>query len=233
MQDKNLDYFKKGNYEEIKTNFITDGITALSHVAAFQRKYEKADNDSVINELHDAIVGRHLGFKYVNTNKHGLDCKYDKDIDIFLESKVASLSADSISATFNDTTLEKAEVFKDKKTWLALSVWATESELSFICFGQNEKIGEYLEEKVKTQTQKSQRRTQTISLKELIFTYNFKILPIGQTSGEVITLLTSKSTRSYGGIKNSDFISYEQIRILNNENEDNVVTNNAGEENKM
>ena len=88
MQDKNLDYFKKGNYEEIKTNFITDGITALSHVAAFQRKYEKADNDSVINELHDAIVGRHLGFKYVNTNN---ECKYMHIINIyflFIVSKV-------------------------------------------------------------------------------------------------------------------------------------------------
>lgn len=73
---------------------------------------------------------------------------------------------------------EKADVFKDKKVWLAVSVWSSSSDVDFICFGQNELIGDFLEDKVTQQIQKSVRRTQSISLSKLLLDYNFKILTI-------------------------------------------------------
>lgn len=173
---EDLQYLKKGDFNDISSDFIKDGMEVLMKITSFQEKYNKKDIDTVINELHDAIVGRYLGFNSINTHKHGMDCKF-KDKEIFLESKVVSYS-NHIAASFNDTTYEKADVFKDKKVWLAVSVWLSSSDVDFICFGQNELIGDFLEDKVTQQIQKSVRRTQSISLSKLLLDYNFKILTI-------------------------------------------------------
>ena len=191
MENNNLNIFTKGNFEIINTGFTTDGLKAMSAITAVQKQYKKRDIDTLFNELHDSIVGDYLGFTHANTKKHGFDCKYEKNgHTIFLESKVATWNPKGIRATFNDTNLEKAQAFKDEKVWLALSVWESASEILFICFGQNEKIGEFLERRVKEQIKSSRRRTQNISLSQLIMTYGFSILTITKTPEEIYTLLT-------------------------------------------
>ena len=191
MKNQDLDYFKKGDFQPIDDEFIADGLGAMCKVASVQRKYNLTDTDTVLNELHDAIVGKHLGFKLVNKEKHGFDCKLSSDENIFLESKVASLHSKTITATFNDTTTDKAEVFKDEKTWLALSVWSTASELVFIAFGQHEDIGNYLEKRSKAVENTRTRSTQSIALSKLITDYEFDIIAVSITKQELFTFLTT------------------------------------------
>ena len=94
---------EKGNFQPINHQFMTEGRVDLLNLAEVQEKYKKGDIDNLLNELHDSMVGYYLGFQYVNIDKHGFDCKYDQDTGIFLESKVASFTASTWSATFNDT----------------------------------------------------------------------------------------------------------------------------------
>lgn len=195
MKNADLGLFKKGTYEPINNDFMTEGLDVLKQVQVVQEKYNKLDSDSFMNELRDQIVGYYLGYDLVNTDKHGFDCKVIKDDKSkFLEVKEASFSASNWTATFNDTTLEKAEAFKDEKLTLALAVWKGFSELMFICYGQNEKIGELLESRVKNflYKKKGVRSTQTISIIQLIKDYNFKILAI-KPKEEVVEILRIKN----------------------------------------
>ena len=128
--------------------------------------------------------------------KHGFDCKYNNGKAIFLESKVASFSAGSWSATFNDTTLEKAEAFKSDKVWLALSVWTSACDLLFICYGQNPKIGDFLEEKVKYfKAGNTVRSTQSISFSKLITDYGFRVLSTSKSPADLRKIIGLKSVQ--------------------------------------
>lgn len=186
MKNANLDLFVKGDFQPINTDFMRNGQQVLSGLSTFQEEYNKFDMDSLLNEIHDSIVGHYLGFTLININKHGFDCKYSSDNPIFLESKVASFSSKTWNATFNDTTYEKAEAFKDEKVWLSLSVWNSASEVSFICFGQDKRIGEFLEEKVRHfKNGNVVRSTQSISLSTLIFKYDFLLISIDSSPREL------------------------------------------------
>lgn len=191
MKNNNLEYFNKGNFEPINRQFMKDGLIAMNNLSEFQNQYQKGDIDTLLNELHDSIVGHYLGFELVNTEKHGFDCKYSYDKEIFLESKVASYSAKTWNATFNDTTYEKAEAFKDTKVWLALSIWTSVSDLLCICYGQNEEIGNFLKQKIDIFKEgKVVRSTQSISMSNLIFKYNFRILTVSYTPDKLKSWLT-------------------------------------------
>lgn len=145
--NQQLNIFEKGNFKEIDRDFITETTNAIIPIMNIQTKYNKKDNDSFFNELKDGMIAIYLGFDLINTEKHGLDAK-KSDSNEFLEVKQVSFSSKSWSATFNDTTLEKAEAFKDVKTTLALGVWDGMADLLFIVYGKNPKIGDYLEQKV-------------------------------------------------------------------------------------
>lgn len=111
-----------------------------------------------------------------------------------MESKVASFSAKTWNATFNDTTLEKTDAFKSDKVWLALSIWTSASDLLCICYGQNPKIGEYLEGRVKHfKTSDVVRSTQSISFTKLIKDYGFRVLTITKTPEKLRELIGLKS----------------------------------------
>lgn len=211
MKDQKLAYFLKWNFERINSEFIGDWIDALWAITEVQQKYKKKDMDSILNELHDAMVGQYLGFTLVNTDKHWLDCKYSESVDIFLESKVASFSK-SMGATFNDTTFEKAEAFKDRKVWLALSVWSSASSLMFICFWQHEGIWDFLEKWVqKHKDGLVVRSTQSLSLSSLLFDYGFKILSISKDKDQIKTLLTWLAPKTYAKLESRHFISLEEF----------------------
>lgn len=201
MLDQQLDIFEKGSYEKINNNFLTEGINVLQKVTKVQKKYNKPDTDTFINELRDSITGYYLGFNLINTEKHGFDCQLSENKKIYLEVKSASFSAKSWQATFNDTNPEKANAFRDRKLWLALSVWENASDLLFIVYGQNDKIGGFLAEKVNhfLKDNNTVRSTQSVSINDLIFKYNFKILCI-KPKNEIINILHLKNQK----LKNID-----------------------------
>lgn len=200
--------FQKGKFKKIDANFLTEGHEVLEDVSRVQEKFHKEDTDTFINELRDSIAGYYLGYQLVNTEKHGFDCKMSDKKDIFLEVKSASFSSSTWSSTFNDTTLEKAQCFMNKKVFLCLAIWKNASNLLFCCYGQNNKIGEFLENKVKTflSGKGGVRSTQTISLKQLIFDYNFDIICINKNKSEVKQILSLKN-RCFQTLPDYKFLS--------------------------
>lgn len=193
MKNQELSLFNKGCFKAISNEFMTEGHEALEELTRIQERYNKPDTDTFINELRDSIAGYTLGFDLVNIEKHGFDCKISNK-NVFLEVKSASFSSSSWGATFNDTTLEKAESFKDKKVYLALAIWKNASDLLFIIYGQNERIGDFLEEKVKWfKAGNTVRSTQTISASQLINDYGFNILAVNKSKEDVLNILRLKS----------------------------------------
>lgn len=214
MKNKQLPLFKKGTFMPIDNDFMIEGHEVLQKVQEVQEKFHKEDTDTFINELRDSIAGYTLGFELVNVEKHGFDCKMSKDNNYYLEVKSASFIANSWQATFNDTTLEKAEAFKDEKVFLALAVWKDASDLLFICYGQNEKIGDYLEQKVNWfKSGHSVRSTQSISLATLVFEYGFKILAVNKSKQEVISLLRLKN-KAFNKISEDTIISLSEFNNI-------------------
>ena len=129
--------------------------------------------------------------------------------------KSASFSASSWGATFNDTTLEKAESFKDEKVYLALAIWKNASDLLFIIYGQNERIGEFLEEKVRWfKSGHTVRSTQSISASQLVNDYGFKILAVNRTKEDVLNLLRLKSS-SFKNLTIEDIQDLKSFTQLN------------------
>lgn len=217
MKDQNLPLFEKGTFMPIDNQFMIEGHEVLQRVQEVQEKYHKEDTDTFINELRDSIAGYTLGFELVNVDKHGFDCKSSKDEKCYLEVKSASFIANSWQATFNDTTLEKAEAFKDKKVYLALAVWKDASDLLFICYGQNEKLGEFLESKVRWfKAGNTVRSTQSISLSTLIFEYGFKILAVNKSKEEVLCLLRLKN-RAFNNMPDDNVISLKEYISIKND----------------
>lgn len=203
---------EKGKFEPIDLDFISEGTIALRELQKVQENFNKNDTDTFINELRDQIVGHYLGFSLVNTEKHGFDCKMSKNKDIFLEDKAASYDASSWGATFNDTTIEKANLFKQKNVYLALSVWKDASDLLFICFGQNKKIGEFLEEKVSWfKKGNTVRSTQSISFINLIKKYNFKICYLKREKKKVRELIEEKY-KIFQEISDEVFVDLTEVK---------------------
>lgn len=52
----------KGDFELIDDQFLEDVSDSLKPLVNVQEKYEKSDNDTLLNEYHDSIVGKELGF---------------------------------------------------------------------------------------------------------------------------------------------------------------------------
>lgn len=200
----------KGNYKPINQDFLIEGHEILEEVAQVQEKWEKGDTDTFINELRDSMAGYYLGYELVNIDKHGFDCKKSRNENIFLEVKSASFAASTWSATFNDTNIEKAKCFQSKQVFLCLAVWKNASNLLFLVYGQNKRIGEFLQGKVEQflSGKGGVRSTQSISMSQLIFDYKFDVICINKTKEEVKTIM---------GLKSRQFLTIpdEQILTLN------------------
>lgn len=202
----------KGTFKPINPNFLIEGHEVLEEVTTVQEKWGKGDTDTFINELRDSMAGYYLGYDLVNVEKHGFDCKMSEKIDVFLEVKSASFAASTWGATFNDTTIEKAQCFQSDKVNLCLAVWKNASNLLFVVYGKNPKIGQFLEEKVKRflSGNGGVRSTQTISMSQLIFDYGFDIICINKTKQEVKSILQLKS-RQFFNIPSSRFLTLDEF----------------------
>lgn len=210
FKDQNLAIFKKGNYVGINNDFITEAIKALQPLYAIQDKYDKHDTDTFINEIRDSLVGRYLGYDLINDHKHGFDGKKAATSQ-YLEVKQASFSSGSWGGTFNDTNLEKAEAFKDKKTFLVVAIWDGMTELLAMVYGQDPAIGYFLEESVNRVANSSTRSTQSISVSNLVHKYNFKVIaPPNKDKSEIRQLFITKNS-AFRTTPASAFIDYDDF----------------------
>lgn len=182
-----------GKFEKINDEFLNETFGAFEVLEAIQTKYGKTDNDTIINEARDAMVAKVLGYGNVNTDKHGWDAKMDSEE--FLEVKQSSASAGHICATFNDTSLEKAEELGKDNVTIALAVWSSLRNLLFVVYGKNRKIGPDMKAKIITAKEKGHIRpgTQSISMNDLLFKYGFKIKPVNMKKEDIREFLKNKS----------------------------------------
>ena len=214
MHNEKLSLFGKGNFQRIDNTFMVEGHSVLQEVEVVQEKFGKPDTDTFINELRDSIAGYALGFQLVNLDKHGFDCKITHDRDVYLEVKSASFGADTWQATFNDTTLEKASAFKDEKLYLALAVWRNASDLLFICFGQSEELGDYLEAKVQHfKKGNTVRSTQSVGLSRLVFEFGFQIYAVNKSKTETLELLRLKN-RAFFNLEIDSILDIKDFQAL-------------------
>lgn len=207
-----FDLLHKGTFVPINNEFMIEGTEVLQQLSDVQNKYDKNDTDTFINELRDSIVGYKLGYELVNIEKHGFDCKKSNTEDLYLEVKQASFHSKTWQATFNDTTYEKADVFKSDQLHLSLAVWNNASDLLFICYGKNSQIGDFLTERIDHfKAGNTVRSTQSITLTSLIFTYGFKIISISKSREQLLELLRTKN-RSFQKLNSSDILTWEEFR---------------------
>lgn len=181
-----------GKFKKIDEDFMRDAFKAFEAIETVQRKYGKTDNDTVINEARDAKVSSILGYDYINTDKHGWDSMNDDGK--FLEVKQARSSSHSIGATFNDTSIEKTDELASGNVEVALAVWSSMKELLFIVHGINSAIGPHMKQKILTATDRGNIRpgTVTISMKDLIRKFGFKVRPVSFSKEQTSEFLFNK-----------------------------------------
>lgn len=181
-----------GKFEKINENFLSETFDVFALLETIQKKYGKTDNDTIINEARDAKVAQVLGYNNINTDKHGWDAK--ADTEEFLEVKQASISSHSIGATFNDTTIEKTEEISKGNVTIALAVWSSLKDLLFVVYGKNAAIGEHLKQKIIQSKANNAIRpgTQSITMKDLIVKFGFKVRPVSMNKEEISETLFGK-----------------------------------------
>jgi hypothetical protein len=190
---------EKGDFKKIDEAFLTQSLNVFQDITKIQQKYNKLDTDTFINEVRDSMTAKYLKYTHINIAKHGLDARRQSKNSVlkfdYLEVKTASYDAESWQATFNDTTLEKANLFKEQNIELALSVWRAASELLFIVYGENTGIGNFLEEKVKQfkKSKETVRSTQSISISPLVLKYGFNVYSVNKTPDEIYNLFQIRS----------------------------------------
>lgn len=166
--------FEKGDYKSIPARFRTLGIASLEELTKFQNKFKIYDTDTTINSIRDAIIANYLDYDLLNFDKHGFDAKNSKK-GTFLEVKQCSLDSKRLGGTWNDTNEEKAKAFSDKRLFTVVGVWKGASDLQFMVYGQNKKLGKHLYRLVVNRKEGS-RSTQSIGIEILIKDFNFDIV---------------------------------------------------------
>ena len=201
-----MNIFEKGKFEPLSNEYKQQGLLALQQLSEFQDKFGVYDTDTTINSIRDTIVASYLGFDFVNTEKHGFDAKRSRTGE-FLEVKQCSLSAKRWGGTWNDTNIEKAKAFSDKRLFTAIAVWRGANDLQFIVFGQNKKLGVYLLERVKYRKAGS-RSTQNIGIDKLIEWGFSVIVPPGKSAKSLLEQLFVYNKRL------SKYIRLENIKTV-------------------
>lgn len=187
----------KGNFQPIDDTFLVKSLDVFQDLSKIQDEYNKHDTDTFMNEVHDAMAAKYLHYTHINTEKHGFDARRVSPIANnfdYLEVKTASYDAQSWQATFNDTNLEKANLFKQENVFLALAVWKGAASLLFIVYGKSRALGDLLEEKVNNFLTKhtTVRSTQSVSLSKLVNEFGFKVYAVHKTPNEVYDIIRLK-----------------------------------------
>ncbi len=197
-----MNIFQKGDFQKVPIEFRTLGVSSLEDLNKFQERFKSYDTDTTINEIRDSIISNYLGFDLLNRAKHGFDAKKSKK-DEFLEVKQCSISSKRYGGTWNDTNEEKARAFSDMRLFTVVAIWKGASDLQFMIYGQNKKLGEYLLDKVINRKNGS-RSTQSVEITKLLEMGFSIVIPPGKTKEQIAVLITNykKSLSKYVEIKN-------------------------------
>lgn len=199
--------FEKGDYREITSDFRIFGITSLQNINEFQNKFEIHDTDTTINTIRDSIVANYLNYDLLNFAKHGFDAKNSRN-GTFLEIKQCSLSSNKLGGTWNDTNEEKAKAFSDKRLFTVVAIWKAASDLQFMVYGQNVKMGEFLLKRV-TNRKPGSRSTQTVSIEKLIKDFGFSVICPPDKNPESVTQIIVSYNRGL-----AQYVTIRNIREI-------------------
>jgi hypothetical protein len=195
---------EKGKFEKIDKALLKEGEDLLSKIARYAEKLNTTDMDTILNEIRDGKAAVVLGYSELNRLKHGLDAKHKKQ---YLEVKQCNFYNKVWSSTFNDTTLEKAEVFGASNVWIAMPVWKLD-KIRFIVYGNHPDIEPLLKDKILGRKSGS-RSTQSISINDYIKKYQFKIYVMHSSEKEdVLKEILDKHPRL------SQYLSMDDIRVI-------------------
>lgn len=178
----------RGVYENINYELLESLENLEKEKSKILENYNITDYDTVDNLLKDSKVCSLLGFEKVNVNKHGFDGMSNDGK--YLEVKQCSIHNKSWSSTYNDTTFEKADKFKNENVCVALSISKSLFDIGFIVYGYSTEIGYFLEEKVKN-VKIGSRKSFSISFTKYL-QLGFKIKPVGYSKDEVYDIVLNK-----------------------------------------
>jgi len=194
-----MNLLEKGNFVEINDNFLTRSLDVFQGLSRIQEEFDKNDTDIFMNEVRDSVAAKYLGYTHINTEKHGFDARrksksmfYEFD---YLEVKTASFESNSWQATFNDTNLEKADLFTEPNVYLALSVWKGAADLLFVVYGQNPLLGQSLRSKVENflTGKGGVRSTQSVPISKLVNDFGMIVYSVNKTPDELFNLFQMKN----------------------------------------
>ena len=201
----NKGIFAKGDYQPISSTFRTQGLSLLNEISSFQNKFEIQDTDTAINAIRDSLIANYLGYDLLNMDKHGFDARKSKKEE-FLEIKQCSFSSNSWGGVWNDTNEEKARAFSDERLFTAVALWKNASDLQFIVYGQNNKLGQDMLSMVRKRKTGS-RSTQSFSIMKLIKNYRFKVVcPPDKNKDFVYSLLIAHSKNCADILRKNEII---------------------------
>lgn len=192
-----MSLFERGRYVRIPAGFRMKGMRSLAAIDEFQTAYEdicRNDTDTTVNAIRDSIVAHYLGYDLINADKHGFDAKKSRKEE-YLEIKQCSIDRKTLSGTWNDTNLEKADCFKLEKLKTAIAVWHKAVDLQFVVFGYSAELGKHLEYCIKNRKSGS-RSTQSIPLTKFL-DWGFIILVETPEKVDLTIRLLHQKGRSY------------------------------------
>ena len=209
--DSDFAWFHTGDFISTTTLTFTKLYIEMSKLSRLQKKYNLKRTDTLFNIYHDSITGQLLGFDTMNIGGGGADCKMNDD-SMFLEVKSIQWNELGLttSVNFTDTTLDKAEAFRDDRLYIGISVWKNVNELMFMVVGQNRALGENMISSLKEGESKCFR----IALSTLIKKYGFKIVPITITKEELIRKVQETNMKAFSDISLEEcFIKLEDLNL--------------------
>ncbi len=207
-----MNIFDKGDFKRITHPFKQSGLSTLRDLTKFQEEFSElagGDTDTTINAIRDSLVASYLNFDLLNTSKHGFDAKASNE-DRFLEIKQCSIVSKTWGGTWNDTNEEKANAFSDRRLFTAVAVWKGAGDLQFIVYGQDERLGHYLLEKVQNRKQGS-RSTQSVSLSKLL-DWDFNVIvPPNMEKSKVKEMLILSNTKIARKLEERSLLSIGEV----------------------
>ena len=112
----------------------------------------------------------------------------------YLEVKSCRLDFDkkinNLITNFNETSVDKAIIFKEGSIDIAMGIFDSRLKLYFIVTGNNPHAGNYLIEKIKEDISMGRRIHPRISIYQFVYNFGFRIkVPSNRTPKQVMSVL--------------------------------------------
>lgn len=166
---------------EMDAEFMKRFAVVMQQTTQLMNDYGFTDTDRFMNEANDTLLASWLGPFVGNHSKHGDDAiLYDQMGNMCpLESKVSSVYETRAetenhekprvpSATFNDTTEDKIEAFRQVPSYVGLGVRRNMGDFEFIVVVPSNKIADAIDELHQKQVKAERRSHQTFEMGRLL-----------------------------------------------------------------